>query len=348
MYLDNNDKIVGNIVLIDPYIHKQANLTRSVFLERVKYVKYLRTQVNNYYISFYITSLYEYNNLIKFYKLVNEGIFDFDNHKVFAIAVQPKLYNWFKTTSLEIIQKQISCWMASSYFFRPELRSIQKEQVYMPLFEEEMRIINLYYSEFQLPDFKALQELFFDLNDESIFTEVDKCNKKYIEVCNLFYGSNPPDFLTSPFDYEILPDWGVNSIHNFEFIQSYMNENDWKRIIYGNSEDDMHRSESIDELWYKWKHTFSTFDLRKNFVYSFYLDSIQTKNEEKAKPLREKISNSVKREVWQRDQGQCVECGSKEKLEYDHIIPHSKGGSNTIRNLQLLCEFCNRTKYNRI
>jgi len=56
------------------------------------------------------------------------------------------------------------------------------------------------------------------------------------------------------------------------------------------------------------------------------------------------ISLSVRREVWRRDQGQCVECGSKERLEYDHIIPFSKGGSNTARNIQLLCERCNRKK----
>jgi uncharacterized membrane protein YqaE (UPF0057 family)/5-methylcytosine-specific restriction endonuclease McrA len=61
-------------------------------------------------------------------------------------------------------------------------------------------------------------------------------------------------------------------------------------------------------------------------------------------PKRQPIPKSVKMYVWQRDMGRCVECGSKEKLEYDHIIPLSKGGSNTERNLQLLCEGCNRIK----
>jgi len=56
------------------------------------------------------------------------------------------------------------------------------------------------------------------------------------------------------------------------------------------------------------------------------------------------VPSSVKIAVWRRDSGKCVECGSKEKLEYDHIIPISKGGSNTERNIQLLCEKCNRQK----
>jgi len=59
---------------------------------------------------------------------------------------------------------------------------------------------------------------------------------------------------------------------------------------------------------------------------------------------RQPIPDDVKMFVWQRDGGRCVKCGSQENLEYDHIIPISKGGSNTARNIQLLCEKCNRTK----
>lgn len=60
------------------------------------------------------------------------------------------------------------------------------------------------------------------------------------------------------------------------------------------------------------------------------------------------ISQSVKDKVWNRDGGKCVECGSNENLEFDHIIPHSKGGANTYRNIQLLCEPCNRSKSAKI
>lgn len=56
------------------------------------------------------------------------------------------------------------------------------------------------------------------------------------------------------------------------------------------------------------------------------------------------IPEAVRIEVWRRDGGKCVNCGSRENLEYDHIIPVSKGGSNTARNIELLCEKCNRSK----
>lgn len=59
---------------------------------------------------------------------------------------------------------------------------------------------------------------------------------------------------------------------------------------------------------------------------------------------RERIPEKIRLFVWQRDEGQCVRCGSRARLEYDHIIPVVEGGSSTERNIQLLCETCNRQK----
>lgn len=59
---------------------------------------------------------------------------------------------------------------------------------------------------------------------------------------------------------------------------------------------------------------------------------------------RASIPDEIKQYVWQRDGGRCVKCQSAENLEFDHIIPVSKGGSNTARNIQIFCQDCNRSK----
>jgi hypothetical protein len=61
-------------------------------------------------------------------------------------------------------------------------------------------------------------------------------------------------------------------------------------------------------------------------------------------PIREPIPEVVRMRVWQRDGGRCVKCGSRDRLEFDHIIPIAEGGNNTERNIELLCETCNRQK----
>jgi len=77
-----------------------------------------------------------------------------------------------------------------------------------------------------------------------------------------------------------------------------------------------------------------------------FLELILEKKGELGK--REDIPEHVKMYVWRRDKGQCVQCGSKQNLEFDHNIPVSKGGSNTERNIQILCGKCNRKKSDNI
>ena len=77
-------------------------------------------------------------------------------------------------------------------------------------------------------------------------------------------------------------------------------------------------------------------------------EEIKVKNDIISDRKTRTITQKVKDKVWNRDGGKCVECGSNENLEFDHIIPHSKGGANTYRNIQLLCEPCNRSKSAKI
>ena len=61
------------------------------------------------------------------------------------------------------------------------------------------------------------------------------------------------------------------------------------------------------------------------------------------------ISSEIKKEVWKRDNGKCVICGSVKNLHFDHDLPFSKGGTSlTTKNIRLLCAKCNLAKSDKI
>jgi tellurite resistance protein len=89
-----------------------------------------------------------------------------------------------------------------------------------------------------------------------------------------------------------------------------------------------------------------------DFAYAIFRSAVAVANQTKfsrleGQPSRH-ISRGVRQTVWQRDGGKCTTCGATDYLEYDHVIPFSKGGSNSDRNIQLLCRRCNLTKSNNI
>ena len=61
------------------------------------------------------------------------------------------------------------------------------------------------------------------------------------------------------------------------------------------------------------------------------------------------IPGEVQIEVFNRDKGKCVKCGSTDHLHYDHIIPFSKGGtSKDAKNIRLYCRRHNLEKSDKI
>jgi hypothetical protein len=60
------------------------------------------------------------------------------------------------------------------------------------------------------------------------------------------------------------------------------------------------------------------------------------------------IPADVKRAVWRRDEGRCQwplasggVCGSKTRLQLDHVVPLARGGVSTVSNIRVLCAFHN-------
>jgi hypothetical protein len=61
--------------------------------------------------------------------------------------------------------------------------------------------------------------------------------------------------------------------------------------------------------------------------------------------FRRAIPSWVAQEVYKRDKGQCVICGSGDQLHFDHELPFGKGGSGlTPANVRILCARHNLSK----
>lgn len=52
-------------------------------------------------------------------------------------------------------------------------------------------------------------------------------------------------------------------------------------------------------------------------------------------------------QCFQRDDYACCECGSRARLECDHVIPVDAGGTDDLANLQTLCRDCHIVKTRR-
>lgn len=64
--------------------------------------------------------------------------------------------------------------------------------------------------------------------------------------------------------------------------------------------------------------------------------------------LRKAIRKEVVKYILKRDNYTCTYCGCRGvKMEIDHIVPVSKGGTNDIGNLTTACGPCNRKKSNK-
>lgn len=112
-----------------------------------------------------------------------------------------------------------------------------------------------------------------------------------------------------------------------EIVISELEKQEIKENVYKKERKKIIEREALDEL------------IEEGKVFNIY-----TKKDGNRTTIPMDIANAV----WNRDGGKCCMCGSRENLEFDHIIPISKGGATTFRNLQILCKNCNIRKSDNI
>jgi hypothetical protein len=100
---------------------------------------------------------------------------------------------------------------------------------------------------------------------------------------------------------------------------------------------------AFTDLALQYNHITKSAPLMLDFHFSTPLEPLPYE-----KTTRTPIPEVLRGQVWRRDGGRCVNCGSKENLQFDHIIPVSRGGATSAQNLQLLCQKCNLAKRAKI
>lgn len=75
--------------------------------------------------------------------------------------------------------------------------------------------------------------------------------------------------------------------------------------------------------------------------------ALRTENEPR-EMRRGPIPRELRKAVWERDEGKCVDCGATFDLQFDHILPFAKGGATTLDNLAVRCAPCNLLKSDSI
>ena len=90
-------------------------------------------------------------------------------------------------------------------------------------------------------------------------------------------------------------------------------------------------------------------------VCKFGMSLLQGVTEEFGEPVTTKLAHNrmipstVKQEVFRRDGGKCVLCGSRTNLHFDHELPFTHGGTSLLaQNIRLLCATHNLRKGARI
>lgn len=58
--------------------------------------------------------------------------------------------------------------------------------------------------------------------------------------------------------------------------------------------------------------------------------------------------SKVREWVFDKYGKECLNCGSTDRIALDHVVPVSKGGENSLKNLQPLCKRCNSKKHAKI
>lgn len=192
-----------------------------------------------------------------------------------------------------------------------------------------------------------------DLSDAEFLKDLRERRRRYCKPCwELKYCPYGPEVE----DYPLLPETRVDATAHIE----YLNESLRTGILGGGSElDDWRRA------WFA--QTVAEFDPGEypvsipseiadlsctvfGHVCPVFFTAESATETAEVRQRGRSIPFAMRSRVARRDNYTCQSCGKHlrdEEVEFDHVIPLSKGGSSEEHNLRVACMVCNRSKGSR-
>lgn len=104
----------------------------------------------------------------------------------------------------------------------------------------------------------------------------------------------------------------------------------------------------MSDLRHDKKINTSEYHTLRNIFKHYYDNSIKIKQLDEMQPrtVAQKFigKRKIRLFIFSRDGNKCLKCKGADNLTIDHIVPVSKGGVNSLFNLQTLCKSCNSIK----
>lgn len=248
----------GNIVLYNTRIYEEENLHPEQFYNKVKRVKRIRTSKHLKF-TFLPTSAKDLERNLKLWEYANGNLnaLNYD-HKYFIIMFPEWLYLFLRFSTYQNVMDCITGALTGLYAGEPGRRQKIESKLERSLLLKVKENFETHFNEFE--DFSFIVAEDWDLADsinDNYFTK----RKRFMSRFDYFFRDKCGNPIILPHIYPIYEPRYENSLfakgsYDVPLVNSYFSKSDWKRIIQGDSKDELIRMESEEEPWDHWKKNF--------------------------------------------------------------------------------------------
>jgi hypothetical protein len=252
-------QVKGNIVLYNTRIYEEENLQPNDFFEKVKLVKRIRTSKHLKF-SFFPTTAKDLERNERLWEFVNGNLnaLNYD-HKYFIIMLPEWLHLFLRFSSLKNVNACIAAVLTGLYAAHPSKRERMEKKLDRSLYLKVIDQFNTHFSDFENFSFITADD--WDLADK-INDDYFEKRKRFISRFDYFFRDQCSNPVIVPHIYPVEDSryessLVAKSIYDVQLVNSYFSKSDWKRIIQGDSKDELIRMESEAEPWDNWKRTYA-------------------------------------------------------------------------------------------